>query len=67
MASWLFRPACRHRSESARAGSEKSLQIIFPKEPIIVCFRGGKAPTRRNLGEASLISFVMVAKVSSLW
>jgi hypothetical protein len=28
--SWLFRPACRHRS--ARAGSEKSLQIIFPME-----------------------------------
>jgi hypothetical protein len=24
-----------------------------------VCFRGGKAPTRRNLGAASLISFVM--------
>jgi hypothetical protein len=23
------------------------------------CFRGGKAPTRRNLGAASLISFVM--------
>ena len=30
--SWLFRPACRRRSESARAGSEKSLQIIFPME-----------------------------------
>jgi hypothetical protein len=29
-----------------------------------VCFRGGKAPTRRNLGAASLISFVMVAKIS---
>jgi hypothetical protein len=26
----------------------------------VVCFRGGKAPTRRNLGAASLISFVMV-------
>jgi hypothetical protein len=28
-----------------------------------VCFRGGKAPTRRNLlvGAASLLSFVMVA------
>ena len=25
----------------------------------LVCFRGGKAPTRRNLGEASLFSFVM--------
>jgi hypothetical protein len=24
-----------------------------------VCFRGGKAPTRRNLGAASLFSFVM--------
>jgi hypothetical protein len=24
-----------------------------------VCLRGGKAPTRRNLGAASLISFVM--------
>ena len=32
----------------------------------MVCFRGGKAPTRRNLGAASLISFVMVAKVSSI-
>jgi hypothetical protein len=30
--SWLFRPAFRQRSESARAGSEKSLQIIFPME-----------------------------------
>jgi hypothetical protein len=33
--SWLFRPAaCRYRSdsESARAGSKKSLQIIFPME-----------------------------------
>jgi hypothetical protein len=30
--SWLFRPACRRRSESARAGSEKSLQIIFAME-----------------------------------
>jgi hypothetical protein len=26
-----------------------------------VCFRGGKAPTRRNLGAASLISFVMAS------
>jgi hypothetical protein len=26
----------------------------------VVCFRVGKAPTRRNLGAASLISFVMV-------
>jgi hypothetical protein len=32
----------------------------------VVCFRGGKAPTRRNQGRASLISFVMVAKVSRL-
>ena len=31
-----------------------------------MCFRGGKAPTRRNLGAASLFSFVMVAKVSSI-
>jgi hypothetical protein len=31
-ASWLFRPACRHRSESGRAGSEKSQQKIFPME-----------------------------------
>ena len=30
--SWLFRPACRHQSESARAGLEKFLQIIFPLE-----------------------------------
>jgi hypothetical protein len=32
-----------------------------------VCFRGGntgKAPTRRNVGEAFLFSFVMVAEVS---
>jgi hypothetical protein len=29
VASWLFRPACRRRSESARAGSEKSLQLTF--------------------------------------
>jgi hypothetical protein len=27
-----------------------------------VCFRGGKAPTRRNLGAASLISFVMISR-----
>jgi hypothetical protein len=31
-----------------------------------VCFRVGKAPTRRNLDAASLISFVMVAEVSSI-
>jgi hypothetical protein len=31
-----------------------------------VCFRVGKAPTRRNLGAASPISFVMVAEVSSI-
>ena len=31
-----------------------------------MCFRGGKAPTRRNLGAASLFSFVMVAKVRSI-
>jgi hypothetical protein len=31
-----------------------------------VCFRSGKAPTRRNLGAASLFSFVMVAEVSSI-
>jgi hypothetical protein len=39
----LFRPACRLRSASARAGSEKSLQIIFPMATV-VCFRGGNAP-----------------------
>jgi hypothetical protein len=34
-----------------------------------VCFFGGytgKTPTRRNLGEASLFSFIMVAKVKSI-
>jgi hypothetical protein len=29
-----------------------------------VCFPGGKAQTRHNLGAASLISFVMVAEVT---
>ena len=40
-----------------------NLSYYGVKATVVCRFRGGKAPTRRNLGAASLISFVMVAEV----
>ena len=65
-------PAARHGCSGPRAGSGLSPLGEIPADNLsygvkatVVCFRGGKAPMRRNLGAASLISFrvVMVAEV----
>jgi hypothetical protein len=37
--------------------------LSYGVKATVVCFRGEKAPTRRNLGAASLISFVMVGLI----
>jgi hypothetical protein len=59
----------RHGCSGPRAGIGLSRLGEIPADNLPygakatgVCFRGGKAPTRRNLGAASLTSFVIVAK-----
>jgi hypothetical protein len=66
----------RHGCSSPRAGIGLSrheparrnpgVNLPYGVKATVVCFRGGKAPTRRrrNLGAASLISFAMPEKVT---
>jgi hypothetical protein len=56
-------PGPRAGSGLSRLGEIPGDNLSYGVEDTVVCFRGGKAPTRRNLGAASLISFVMVAEV----
>ncbi len=42
-----------------RVGEIPADNLSYGVKATVVCFRGGKAPTRRTLGAASLISFVM--------
>jgi hypothetical protein len=53
---------------TSRLGEIPADNLSYGVKATAVCFRhgGGKAPTRRNLGAASLISFVMLRVSESL-
>jgi hypothetical protein len=55
----------RHQQASLRSQIPAD-NLSYGVKATVVCFHGGKVPTRHNLGAASLISFVMVAEVSSI-
>jgi hypothetical protein len=53
----------RHEQGLSRLGEIPADNLPYGVKATVVCFSGGKALTRHNLGATSLISFVMVAEV----